>query len=267
MSRKTDFRGVDVGYTRKGVGETLVLVHGFLEDARMWDGFVEEYQNRFDIICVELLGNGVSGCTGYVHSMEEQVEAILAVLKVEKVEKCTMIGHSMGGYVTLAFAEKYPEKLSGFGLFFSTAFPDSEEKKLDRERAAEAIMKHKGLFVEMTVPRLFNQDGIEQFEDDIQACITTAKKQPVQGIVANTRGMKDRADRTQILQDSKLPVLFIHGNSDPVLPNDRAMEQVIGCDHITSHFLDGVGHMGHLEAPERSFSPIVQFMETLTSNG
>lgn len=256
-----------MGYSRHGVGESLVLIHGFLEDASMWDGFVEEYQDRFDIICVHLLGNGVSGCTGYVHSMEEQAEAIMAVLRAEKIEKCTMIGHSMGGYVTLAFAEKYLENLSGFGLFFSTALPDSEEKKLDRERAAEAIMKHKDLFIEMTIPRLFNPDGIEKFEQDINDCITGAKLQPKQGIVANTRGMKDRQNRINVLRDPKLPILFVHGNSDPVLPNDLAAEQVKDCDHISSHFLHGVGHMGHIEAPERSFSPIVQFMETVTVNG
>jgi pimeloyl-ACP methyl ester carboxylesterase len=267
MTRRTTFKGVGVGYTRQGVGDTLVLLHGFLEDAGMWHGFVESYRDRFDIICVELLGNGVSDCTGYLHTMEEHAEAVLAVLEAEQVEKCTMIGHSMGGYVTLAFARKYPEKLAGYGLFFSTAYPDSERKKEDRERAVEAIKKHRDLFVEMTIPRLFNQERLEEFKADVAEYITGAKKQPGQGIVANTRGMKDRLDQTAILRDSKRPVLFIHGNSDPVLPNDLALKQVDGCDHINTLFLDGVGHMGHLEAPELCFPAIAEFIESVTVNG
>ena len=265
--RKTKFKGVEIGYTRQGVGETLVLLHGFLEDSSMWNGFVANHPDQFDIVTVDLLGHGYSGCTGYMHTMEEQAEAVLTVLKVEKIEKCVMIGHSMGGYVTLAFADLYQDRLNGFGLFHSTAYRDSEAKKIERERAVNAIMEHPELFVEITIPKLFASYRHDDMKAEIEAAIVLAKAHPTQGIIANARGMKERKDQSDFLRNTSLPVLFVHGNQDPVLSNDLAKDQTRDCEHISAHFLDGVGHMGHLEAPEKSFNAISDFMNELVVNG
>ncbi|MFT4526469.1 MAG: pimeloyl-ACP methyl ester carboxylesterase [Bacteroidia bacterium] len=267
LVKKTKFKGVEVGYTRQGVGECLVLLHGFLEDSSMWGGFVTKHSDQFDIITVDLLGHGTSDCTGYVHKMEEQAEAVLAVLKVEMVEKCVVIGHSMGGYVALAFAELYPARLTGFGLFHSTAYRDSEAKKADRERAVNAIMDHPDLFVEVTIPRLFASNRHDEMKAEIKAVIDLAKGHSPQGIIANARGMKERKDQSELLRNASVPVLFVHGNEDPVLPNELAQKQTQGCKHITTHFIDNVGHMGHLEAPEKCFNAISSFMNSFIING
>lgn len=265
--RTTRFKRVEVGYTRHGVGECLVLLHGFLEDSSMWDGFVANHSDQFDMITVDLLGHGSSGCTGYVHTMEEQAEAVLTVLKAENIEKCVMIGHSMGGYVTLAFAELYPERLTGFGLFHSTAYRDSEAKKADRERAVNAIMDHPDMFVELTIPRLFASNRHDEMKAEIEAAIDLAKGHSAQGIIANARGMKERKDQSEFLRKSSVPILFVHGNEDPILSNELARKQTLGCSHITTHFMDGVGHMGHSEAPEKCFNAISNFMNELVVNG
>ncbi len=264
--RQTQFKDVNIGYSRSGVGNTIVLLHGFLEDSSMWDGFVADHSDQFEIVTVDLLGHGSSDCTGYVHTMEEQAEAVLSVLKIENIERCVMIGHSMGGYVTLAFADQYPDRLTGFGLFHSTAFPDSEAKKIERERAVIAIMDHPELFVELTIPKLFAANRLHAMKVEIDAAINLAKKHPTQGIIANARGMKERKDQSELLRRTSLPVLFVHGNEDPVLSNDLAKEQTRNCNHISAYFLDGVGHMGHLEAPEESFKAISDFMNELVEN-
>ena len=267
MVQKTKFKGVDVGYTRHGVGECLVLLHGFLEDSSMWDGFVADHSNQFDIITIDLLGHGSSDCTGYIHTMEVQAEAVLAVLKAENIERCAMIGHSMGGYVTLAFAVAYLELLTGFGLFHSTSYPDTEAKKKDRERAVKAIMDHPDLFVELTMPRLFAPSRLAEMKAEIEAAIELAKAHSPQGIIANAKGMKERKDQSEFLRNSSVPVLFVQGNEDPVLSNELAEKQTQGCAHITTHFIDGVGHMGHSEAPEKCFKAISSFMNKLVVNG
>jgi pimeloyl-ACP methyl ester carboxylesterase len=265
--KKTKFKGVEVGYTRQGVGKTLVLLHGFLEDSSMWDGFVADFACQFDLITVDLLGQGASGCIGYVHTMEEQAEAVLAVLENEEVEKCVMIGHSMGGYVTLAFREKFEARLAGFGLFHSTAYPDTEAKKIDRERAVTAIMDHSDLFVELTIPRLFASHKHLEMKEEIKTAISLAKVHPQQGIIANTRGMKDRLDRSELLKKGSMPVLFVQGNEDPVLSNELAQKQIENCPKVTAHFIDDVGHMGHLEAREKCFYAISSFMNEVFVNG
>ena len=267
MTKKTVYKGAEVGYTRQGVGEPLVLLHGFLEDSSMWDGFVVGHSDQFDLIAIDLLGHGASDCSGYVHTMEEQAEAVLGVLDAEEIEKCVMIGHSMGGYVTLAFAEKFEERLNGFGLFHSTAYPDTEPKKTDRERAVKAIMDHPDLFVELTIPKLFAPSQSEKMHEEMEDAIILAKTHPQQGIIANTRGMKDRVDRSDLLKEISVPVLFIHGNEDPVLSNELAHKQIDSCPNVTAHLLDNVGHMGHLEAPKKCFQTISSFMNQVMVDG
>jgi pimeloyl-ACP methyl ester carboxylesterase len=265
--KKTKFKGIEVGYTRQGVGKTLVLLHGFLEDSSMWDGFVADFASQFDLITVDLLGHGGSGCIGYVHKMEDQAEAVLAVLESEDVEKCVMIGHSMGGYVTLAFREKFEARLAGFGLFHSTAYPDTEAKKIDRERAVTAIMDHPNLFIEMTIPMLFAPSRREELNAEIDLAIMLAKVHSQQGVIANTRGMKDRLDRSELLKKGSMPVLFVQGNEDLVLSNELAQKQIENCPKVTAHFIDDVGHMGHLEAREKCFYAISSFMNEVFVNG
>jgi pimeloyl-ACP methyl ester carboxylesterase len=261
------FKGIEIGYIRQGVGEKLVLLHGFLEDSSMWGDFVAAHSDQFDMITIDLIGHGSSGCAGYVHTMEEHAEAVLSVLDKEEVKKCVMIGHSMGGYVTLAFADKFEERLVGFGLFHSTAYPDTEPKKVDRERAVAAIIDRPDLFVELTIPRLFPPSQHEEMNMQIEAAIDIAKTHPQQGVIANMRGTKDRKDRSELLKSSLLPVLFIHGNEDPVLSNQLAKKQIENCPNVTSHFIDNVGHMGHLEAPEKCFNAISSFMKKVVVNG
>ena len=128
---KLDFKGISIYYSQFGKGDSVVLLHGFLESSTMWNELIPTISLNHQIISVDLLGHGKTGCIGYVHTMEQMAEAVEAVLKHLKVELTTFIGHSMGGYVALAYAEKHPEKVTGLCLMNSTAMDDSPEKKLN----------------------------------------------------------------------------------------------------------------------------------------
>src|SRR5688500_8385113 len=139
--KNIDHKGKKLAYQVVGSGPVVVLVHGFGEDGNIWQQQVQRLQLNFTVIVPHLPGSGVSQL-GEDMSIEGMAAAVNAVLEAEEVKQCVMIGHSMGGYITLAFAEQFKRVLKGFGLFHSTAFVDSDEKKETRQKGIEFIGKH-----------------------------------------------------------------------------------------------------------------------------
>lgn len=261
------FRNSLIHYDLVGKGPPIVLIHGFLEDSRMWGSLSELLSAEYAVLTIDLPGHGQSDCLNYVHTMDEMAEALSAVISAEKIERPVMVGHSMGGYVMLAYAEKFGTDLGGIGLFHSTGFPDSAQKRKDRERAIVAAMKRPDLYAEMTIPNLFDPERAVELQRQIEASVEMAKQQPVQGIVANLRGMMKRPDRTSVFRSLSVPKLFVHGINDPVLELEKARKQTENVPDLTHEFLSDVGHMGHLEAPEQVSDIFKKFMKTCIDHG
>ncbi|SNR17621.1 alpha/beta fold hydrolase [Tenacibaculum jejuense] len=243
------YKNAKVAYQIYGAGkQKLVLLHGFLENAKMWNFLTKEMQYDFQIITVDLLGHGASECLGYVHTMEEIAETIHLVLKKEKIVKATFIGHSMGGYVALAFAEKYPDYVERLCLLNSTSSPDSEERKEIRDRAIKMAKTNYKTLVAMSVGNLFARETYEKFGDKIEACKQEALKTKVQGYIACSEGMKLRKNRSNVLQNSTFKKLIIAGKKDPVL-TIKAIQ--VEADHTKTPLqVLSNGHMSHIENEE-----------------
>lgn len=246
-------------YSQIGSGQPIVLLHGFLEERGMWSHYAEKLSTKFKVICIDLLGQGESGSTGYVHSMEEQAAAVVAVLFIENVEKCKVVGHSMGGYIALALAEKHPELIDGLVLFHSTVFPDLEDKKSDRERVIRLVQRNKSIYVNAAIPTLFAEHSCSALTSEIQQVIDVASGFLEQGIIANIRGMMERKDRSGILKNGKFRKLIIHGELDSVISLDDAKRMAVLNDEIQLEILEDVSHMGHLEAPEKCLQLITDY--------
>jgi pimeloyl-ACP methyl ester carboxylesterase len=135
------FREKKIFYAESGKGKTLVFLHGVTESSKIWDSFREQLSDSFRVIVIDLAGHGKSECVDTIHTMELQAEVVYEVLRKCKVKSCVMIGHSMGGYVTLAFADKYPEMLKGLCLFHSHPYPDTADDRKNRSRTIE-IQSH-----------------------------------------------------------------------------------------------------------------------------
>jgi len=126
---KVRFKDINIHFSDQGSGSAVVLLHGFLEGSWMWDEVVQALRLRYRLICVDLPGHGQSDCIGYVHSMDEMAEAVMAVIQSLKLRRVQLVGHSMGGYVALAFAERWPDHVKNLVLYQSTARADSPWKK------------------------------------------------------------------------------------------------------------------------------------------
>lgn len=243
--KTTYFKNTAICYTDQGKGTAVVLLHGFLENQSMWNAILPELIKKNRIITIDLLGHGATECLGYVHSMEDQADVVHHVLNELKIRKSVFIGHSMGGYVALAFAELYPDTVKGIVLVNSTSRADSDERKRNRDRAIVAVKQDYSAFIRMSIANLFSENNRERLADRIEEVKLEALKTPLQGIVAALEGMKIRKDREVMLHFAPYPIQLILGKKDGVLLYEETRDQILDTHVQLTTFEDG--HMSHIE--------------------
>jgi len=259
IMKKLSYKNIQINYSDTGKGAAIVLLHGFLENSTMWNFFAEQYTKRYRVIAIDLLGHGLTGCLGYVHSMEDMADAVQAVLTELRIRKAIMMGHSMGGYVALAFAELYPDVVKGIVLQNSTTRADSDERKANRDRAVTAVKKDYTCFVSMSIANLFSEENREKFATDIEDLKQQALLTPVQGIVAALEGMKIRKDREVLLHFAPYPVLLVLGQKDQSLVYNEHADQAEGTSAklVTYPY----GHMSHIESRDLLLKETLDFFK------
>ncbi len=202
------------------------------------------------MIIPDLRGHGVSEAqNGQVYEMDNFAGDILELLDALELKKTALVGHSLGGYITLAAAGRYPERISGFALIHSTALPDSEEARQNREKAVQAI-KQDGItvFVDGLVPKLFAPKHLESEPEQVQFAREIGYGTSAQGAAATALGMKARPDRTNVIHQAAVPVLLVAGAEDLVVRPENTFQGAEGNEAVQTHLLEGAGHMGMLEA-------------------
>ena len=244
-----------------GSGACVVLLHGFLETTQMWEFALQDLSKRYRVISIDLPGHGASECLGYVHSMDDMSRCVNAVLQELGIRKCRLVGHSMGGYVALAFADLFPDKVKGLCLFFSTSRADSKSKKVDRGRAIEVVKKNHKSFIRAAFPMLFRSKFRKPKREAINAAKLEALKTSKQGIIAALQGMKVRPSREMLLKFPPYPIHIISGQRDPIIPIDSMKQQMKVSERVTGAVLKEPGHMGHIEAPEECLKELLFFMK------
>ncbi|MCL5126989.1 alpha/beta fold hydrolase [Algibacter sp. L4_22] len=254
-------KGINIFYTDEGKGSAIVLLHGFLENVSMWNGITPTLSKKNRVICIDLLGHGKTDCLGYVHSMELMAEVVDAVLKHLKIRRSIFVGHSMGGYVALAFAEEHPDALKGLCLMNSTASADTPEKKLNRDRAILAVKQNHKSFIRMAIVNLFRPKNRKLFSDKIKQIRKEAQQTPLQGIVAALEGMKIRNDREALLHFTPFKKMVIAGKKDPVLHYDLLVEQTKNTEAKLVTLPDG--HMSHIENKDELLINLMHFIEKI----
>jgi pimeloyl-ACP methyl ester carboxylesterase len=214
------YRGKNIHFQVSGKGPAIVLLHGFLESGMMWENFVRRLSSSFTVITIDLPGHGKSGVLSAIHTMDEMAEAVHWVLKSQNISKCLMAGHSMGGYVTLAFAEKYPRMLKGLILFHSHAAADSPEVLLYRERTIKLVQKDHLGFIRNFIPDLFDPENVSRYEKEIHILGEMALKTSKEGIIAALEGIKNRPDRQHVLINSSAPSSLLSVKMTTVFPRN-----------------------------------------------
>ncbi|HYG50432.1 MAG TPA: alpha/beta fold hydrolase [Flavobacteriales bacterium] len=256
-----ELEGKKINYAHAGTGPCIVFLHGFLENLTIWDDFVAELVDDHKVIQVDLPGHGKTELFGSVHSMTLMASAVHTVLRHEGVQECVIVGHSMGGYVALEFCKTFGHMVKGLCLFNSSALPDTPEKKAERTQVAKILKRGYNHFVEEAIPHLFTAKNQEKLKDLIAELVREAKEIPVEGAIAATLGMRDRADSVAFLKTVKFPVLFVIGRQDPIIPFDKYKEQIFVNELINVYVSAHSGHMGFIEDRDGTFDSVKNFID------
>ncbi len=211
------YKNTPLFYSSKGTGNPLVLLHGFLESSSIWDPFIEKLSEKRQVITIDLPGHGKSGNFKEIHSMKLMAEVVFNILQKLEVKEVTFIGHSMGGYVSLAFCKKFPILTKGLVLLNSTPESDNEERRKNRDRAIKIIRKSKDSYISMAISNLLSVNNRELFPQQLEKLKKEALNFSEKGIIAALKGMKIRTDETSTLALYNGTKYMIAGDKDPVL--------------------------------------------------
>ncbi len=238
-----------LNYEISGNGkEPLVLLHGFMENLMIWEDMESHLSGDFTLIKIDLPGHGKSKMYGEIHPMELMAEEVKKVTDALKLGRFHLLGHSMGGYASLAFAEKFPEVLKSLTLFFSTYFADDDEKKEQRRKSFRIIKEAYPNYVKAGIPNLFNENEKDILEGKIELAKEIALSTKTDGVLAAVKGMIERTGKTFLMENFEGKILVIAGKHDNAVKSDLTLKNLPDKTNIKSYLLD-CGHNGHWEKP------------------
>ena len=242
---KANVNGNSIAYERRGQGMPLVLIHGYPLDHTIWEQLLPMLEKEFDLILPDLRGFGESDAPGTNFSMADFAADVAGLMDRLNIQKAAVVGHSMGGYVALAFAHVYPRRVLGLGLIASSALADPPERKVARYQEAEHVLAHgvkdvaEGMSVKLTA------------DPHLQASLKELiMRQRPEGLATALRAMAERVDSTPFLQEFDFPVSIVHGLADALIPIERAraVRAAVKKGYLVE--IEGAGHMPMLEAPQ-----------------
>jgi pimeloyl-ACP methyl ester carboxylesterase len=260
MTKELLYQNKKIQYRMIGTGKPVLLIHGFGEDSTVWRNQLAHLSTHCQLIIPDLPGSGQSELIDDM-SMEGMAEAMHAIIHEENIDACPVIGHSMGGYITLALVEKYWNHVSAFGLFHSSGFADTEEKKATRQKGIDFIRQHGAFeFLKTATPNLFAPLTKEERPQLIEEQIATLHNFLPDSLVSYYRAMMARPDRTMELRNAKVPVLFILGKYDVAVPLEDGLKQCYLPEKSYIHILQKSGHMGMLEEKDTCNGILEKFL-------
>ena len=258
MSSFVYFRGVKVAYTCKGKGRAVVLVHGFLGAKEIWKEYSSRLSKHFKVITIDLLGHGESECQGYLHNMELLAESVKTVLNELGVRKSVLVGHSLGGYVCLAYAELYPDAVLGMVLMNSSAKGDTKERQKSRDQLIQLVRKNRKRALELLVPSFFALKK-RNTHWSIKKYLRLAHNCSKRGIIATVEGMKARKEREIILKFAPFPYVYFIGLKDTIFDSKILQKEAQLSEKGSWVIFENSSHMILFEEVEKTFKLLKMF--------
>ncbi|MEO5501012.1 MAG: alpha/beta hydrolase [Ginsengibacter sp.] len=251
-------------YKVKGAGTPVVLMHGFGEDGKIWNGIVKNLEKNYLVIVPDLPGSGRSQMLDGEVNLVDFAEIILKITQKEfgRNKPFNLIGHSMGGYISLALAKKYPSIIRSLGLFHSSAFADDENKIKKRQKSIRFIKKNGSLeFLKTSIPDLFSEISKAKNPNFPDKLMHIASSILPNTLIQYYEAMIRRSDTTSVLSTATFPVLFILGKYDKAVPLDLGLKQCHLPSTSSVHILESSAHMGMWEQPKKSIGILNAFLQ------
>ena len=253
-----------IHYKVLGQGNCVVLLHGYLENLEIWNGFADELSKSCKVLMLDFPGHGQSENNTGVNTIEGMAESVDATLMHLNIPKALLVGHSMGGYVALAFADLFPEKTAGLCLFHSTPFADSEQKRANRMTEIEQINRgEKQAIVDTGVPIRFAEKNLPKLHKELEWATGIALRTNTKGIIDALKAMALRIDRNYVLENASFPTMMIFGALDNHIPVSVTSALVQKHKKTRTVILNNSGHMGFIEEEDQALSAMRSFLECI----
>lgn len=241
--------------------KVVVFIHGYLETADIWEDILEAMKSKYRVIAFDVPGHGISETRHSVHTMEYVADTLYSLLEQLGIDKCTVVGHSMGGYIALAFAKKYNDHLNGLVLFHSTPNADTPEKRANREREINIIASgRKEMLAKSNPGNTFAKENREEYKEVIDDLTRNILETDDDGIIALLKGMEQREDMNAFLDGMKQPLLFIFGVADDYIPVEYAKQVATRHPQAAVVWLEHSGHMGIIENTDTAIAALENFI-------
>jgi pimeloyl-ACP methyl ester carboxylesterase len=259
---KLSNRSIEISYKDAGEGIPVILLHGFCGSSSYWDAVIPLLQSQCRLIVPDLPGHGKSGVPQSPYPIEAFADDMADLLQQLNIGKAVWLGHSLGGYVTLAAVERHADRVGAFGLIHSTAYPDDEKGKEGRLKAIQTVLDS-GIvpFVEGLVPKLFAPEHVESMSDKVEEAKTIGYATPPEGAVVTLEAMRGRPDRNEMLRKSACPVILVAGENDQIIKPDKTFS--VHSQSIQHVLLNKVGHMSMMEHPNQLADKLAAFLKTI----
>ncbi|WP_185865919.1 alpha/beta fold hydrolase [Blattabacterium cuenoti] len=247
----------------EGKGVPIVLLHGFMESLEIWNYIYSDISNKYKVLSIDFPGHGKSFSTlnhDTIFTMERAAEIVKKIVEKENIQKAVFVGHSMGGYIALALAEKYPDIFFGLCLLHSTAESDSDDKKKIRMQSIRLSINNYPMLVDTSVNKLFNIKELSFLQEKIFFVKKIALSTSVNSVISFLKGMKIRKDRRFLLKETTFPKLHIIGLYDLILDPKKIREEAKN-GNKTNFIEIPTGHMGHIEKPKKITKILENFMD------
>ncbi|GAB3259708.1 alpha/beta hydrolase [Larkinella harenae] len=233
----------------------IVLIHGHGVDSSIWKEVHDSLATEYAVVKPDFSTN-----TNH-ETIEAYAEDLFSQLQSSQIESCILVGHSMGGYIALAFAEQHPNLVDGLILVNSTAFADTEEKKQARQKAIETMEENgSGAFIEQTVPKMFGEEFSQRRSEDVKTYVAQFSELPAEALIAGVKAIAARPERVQVLQNASFPVLIIAGRQDQIIPFDKSQELFDKVPGAQTVVLNNAGHLGMIESSDELINAIRNFV-------
>ncbi|WP_185849133.1 alpha/beta fold hydrolase [Blattabacterium cuenoti] len=251
-----------INFKIKGKGIPIVLLHGFMESLDIWNYIYCSISNKYRVILIDFPGHGKSILTleeNTIFTMEKAAKLVKEILEKENIQKAVFVGHSMGGYVSLAMAEKYPEMFLGLCLLHSTTESDTLEKKKVRIHSIQLAINNYPLFISTSIKKLFDCKKLSSLQEEIFFTKKIASYTSIQSIISFSKGMLIRKNRKFLLETTKFPKLYIAGLYDLILDINKIYKETKN-GNKTYFVAIPTGHMGHIENPKEVIKILENFI-------
>jgi pimeloyl-ACP methyl ester carboxylesterase len=251
-----------LSYYQKGEKKpsAIVMLHGFCEDKSIWKDLQDRLSENYNTISIDLPGFGNNKENQTWSTIADFAKEVHRLVNSLQISQCVMVGHSLGGYVTLAFAELFPALMKGIVMFHSTALADSPQKTENRNKAIEFVTNNGTKdFVKNLIPTLFNQQNKHVYKQHIEDLIYKASSIEPQSIINAIKAMRDRTAKIDLLKHMACPVLYIVGKEDGAIPFEDSLLQSTLAKQAFACYLSNCGHMGMIEQSQVTSNAVEYF--------